>query len=110
MSKGWGGASNRGGNLLSKKQRKEWVYALCERVQRGDQEAERQLEEELSASAVARWAEKHWRKVRAGKERRLRKNQGGGHRGPRRSVPSMGVSGDPTRPVQGGAFGSGKTS
>ena len=46
------------------KRYKEWIYELCERVNRRDPVAERTLEEELQKRSLAKWAVKHWLKVR----------------------------------------------
>ena len=43
---------------------KQDIYALCEKVARGDKEAEHQLAMDLEKHTLARWAVKHWKQLK----------------------------------------------
>lgn len=94
---------------IANRKYKEKIYAMCRRVERGDETAEKMLNKELESNTIAQWAVKHWMKLRASRLKKvgMGPNKDGlpvsrakGRKQPKR--------GNAFKPYQGGIPGLGK--
>lgn len=91
----------------SNRRYKQKIYSLCQRVRKGDKEAEFELSIELNKSTNARWAVKHWLKI---DKRRKGLQLGKRVKSLKRKHSNTPIYGNAFKPYQGGAFGLGKRS
>ncbi|MET0105532.1 MAG: hypothetical protein ABW072_10365 [Sedimenticola sp.] len=97
---------NRNSRSPTNRDYKKKIYALCEKVKYGDDNAERELSEELDKNTLATWAVKHWNKVQKSKGR----NKSFKDSMKKRTKVKKQNYGNAFKPYQGGAPGLGKKS